>query len=522
MTSDCRGKAEALRAQGFTVDQIATVFALDHPELSPLRVYRFAAGLTARDATCLCNQADPAGTASLREARLYDYEGWPTTGRRPPAWTLTLLARVYGTSARSLISDAVYGSFSADEQEVVDSAELSRVTSASPHVSMEMTREDRADAFTLPWELSPGTVSSALSPRETVDLFHALAALEADVKRRDLLFQLALAFGGGAAIPLLRHLDPAERDRLARVVTESAHVDTASVASIENLIAQCRRLNDTHGPSAVLPTVEGQRTVVAGLLRRETLLPAARDRLVLAYAELSQLAGYLNYDLLDYRTAAQKFGEGLDAALEVRDPNLIAYLHLWLASMANDQERPGIAMDHLYAAQGWLGLGTGRLGHAMHKSVSAGTLALTGDGHASDRSFDRAMDIAARARSGAEPAYFYWLSPAMIKSGGTNRVLNLKRPDAAIQAAEESLHGLGPSYRIDRGFTLTYLAEALVLKREIAAAVEKTREVAEIAADCRSERLVRNVRRTRSRLEPWADTVHVRELDEQLRTLNLQ
>ena len=516
MSSDCRGTTRAGLHRGPDRHRLRA----GSPRLSPLRIYRFAAGLTARDASCLYNQADPAGTASLREARLYDYEAWPATGRRPPAWPLTLLAQVYGTSTRSLVTDAVYGSFSADEQEAIDSAQLSRVTSASAHVSMEMTREDRADAFTLPWELSPGTVSSALSPRETVDLFHALAALEADVKRRDLLIELAIALGGSAAVPLLRHLDPAERERLARVVTESARVDTATVESIEKLITRCRHLNDTHGPHAALPTVESQRNVLAELLQRETLMPAIRDRLISAYGQLSQLAGHLHYDLLDHPTAAAKFGEGLDAALEVRDPNLIAYMHLWLASMANDQSRPGISMDHLYAAKGWLGRGSARLAQSMHNSVTAGALALAGDADGSDRAFDRAMDLAVSPKS-SEPAYLYWISPAMVKSGGAKQALRLKRPDAAIEAADESLRGLATSFRIDRAFCVAYLAESFVQKREIAAAAERTGELAMTAADSRSARLTRNVRRARGHLEPWADTTHVRDLDERLRALSL-
>lgn len=101
---ECRRRSRILRAHGFTVDQIAVVFSLDH-DVSPLRLYRYAAGLTAAQVAAAFNDLDPSGAASLRESRLYDYEAWPVAGRRPPVWVLTLLARIYGTHPDRLIPD---------------------------------------------------------------------------------------------------------------------------------------------------------------------------------------------------------------------------------------------------------------------------------------------------------------------------------------------------------------------------------------------------------------------------------
>ncbi|MBG0824905.1 helix-turn-helix transcriptional regulator [Planomonospora sp. ID91781] len=101
---DCRRRGFLLRAHGFTVDQIAVVLSLDH-EVSPLRLYRYAAGLTAAQVVAAFNDLDPSGTASLRESRLYDYELWPDGGRRPSAQTLQRLARIYGTTPDRLLAD---------------------------------------------------------------------------------------------------------------------------------------------------------------------------------------------------------------------------------------------------------------------------------------------------------------------------------------------------------------------------------------------------------------------------------
>jgi hypothetical protein len=99
------------------------------------------------------------------------------------------------------------------------------------------------------------------------------------VKRRDLLFELALALGGAPALILLRYLSPSEKDRLLTAVRASNRVDAGTVEVIEKLTARCRRLDDDFGPETVLPIVEGQCRLVAELLQREALLPGPRDRL---------------------------------------------------------------------------------------------------------------------------------------------------------------------------------------------------------------------------------------------------
>ncbi|WP_433420883.1 hypothetical protein ACQP1V_09180 [Microtetraspora malaysiensis] len=98
---ECRRRGRALRLHGFTVDQIALVLALDH-DVSPLKLYRYANGLTATQVVTAFNDLDPSGGATLRESRLYDYEAWPAGGRRPSTWALTLLAQIYGTAPTRL------------------------------------------------------------------------------------------------------------------------------------------------------------------------------------------------------------------------------------------------------------------------------------------------------------------------------------------------------------------------------------------------------------------------------------
>jgi hypothetical protein len=127
----CTTRSQTLRDKGFTYTQIADVLALDH-DASPLRLYRYAHGLTTPQVVDTFNELDPAGTATLRDTRLRDYEAWPATGRRPPAWILALLARIYHTNARNLVTDQVYASYSPADQDTIDHADHRHLDETTP------------------------------------------------------------------------------------------------------------------------------------------------------------------------------------------------------------------------------------------------------------------------------------------------------------------------------------------------------------------------------------------------------
>ncbi|GAA0406160.1 hypothetical protein GCM10010160_38440 [Acrocarpospora corrugata] len=101
---ECRQRGRLLRRQGFTIDQVAIVLGLDYP-FSPLRLYRYATGLTATQVVAAYAQRDP-GRSTLRESRLYDYEAWPDSGRRPSIFALRLLAQIYQTHPARLVAPA--------------------------------------------------------------------------------------------------------------------------------------------------------------------------------------------------------------------------------------------------------------------------------------------------------------------------------------------------------------------------------------------------------------------------------
>ncbi|MEU4574617.1 hypothetical protein [Nonomuraea sp. NPDC023979] len=112
---DCRRRSRYLRQHGFTLDQIAVILALDHPA-SPLRLHRYAAGLTAAQTIEAFHRLAGTTGTGLRESRLYDYENWPRAGRRPSVFTLRLLAYIYGTRPAHLLAAEALAAYPIHDQ----------------------------------------------------------------------------------------------------------------------------------------------------------------------------------------------------------------------------------------------------------------------------------------------------------------------------------------------------------------------------------------------------------------------
>ncbi|WP_345560526.1 hypothetical protein [Nonomuraea rosea] len=201
-------------------------------------------------------------------------------------------------------------------------------------------------------------VSAAADPADAplvgasacVRLLHAIGVEETDVKRRELLFELALVLGGSKALELLRVLTLEEEERLAGVLRSTWRVDETAVHTFEKLTMHARRADDASGPAALLPVVNEHRAVVGRLLARESMPTGLRDRLLGTYVQLSQLAGFLAYDLRDYQAAEQPLNDGLRAALDLGDPPLVGYMHYWPGRAAAEQDRPAAVLDHAFAA----------------------------------------------------------------------------------------------------------------------------------------------------------------------------
>ncbi|MEV5408725.1 hypothetical protein AB0K60_07800 [Thermopolyspora sp. NPDC052614] len=523
----CRSWGEALRAKRFTWDQIAYVIALVQ-RVGPLRCYRLAHGRTAVDVVDAINDLDPAGTASMRECRLYDFEGWPAAGRRPTARVLAALARVYQTRAHNLISDEEFSTYSVYDRDVIDQADFRHLDPFQPvtvcsvpqqRVSMDEKAHPERPRQDIACDTARNTAEAAtLSVGSCKELLRAVNAEEADMKRRELLLELSFALGGAPAMTLLRHLDPDEEERLARMIQAQGHVDAKSVATLEKLTAQCRRLDDTYGPAKVLPVVEAQRDLVARLLGTQSLLPGLRTRLVHTYAELAQLAGFLHFDRMDYHAAARSLDRGLEAAQESGDPVLTAYIHHWYSEMAYFARQPAKTLDHAFAAQGWARRGGSNLMRSRADTVEALAHALTGNAKESLRKVEAARSWADSPTS-SEPSYLYWVNAYQGVGTSFWFIFNdLGRSADVIEAVTTRLAALSPAFKREKAFGLIQHGMALTQSKEIPEATAKFSEAITLMREHSSARLGLLITQARKRLEPWSGNTYVRDLDESLRS----
>ena len=339
-----RSWSKRLREKGFTWDQIAEVLALTH-EVSPLRLYRLAHGRTAADVVALVNDADPAGTAALRDSRLYDYEGWPQTGRRPPARLLATLAEIYQTSSPEPAvrrgHGLVRGRRSCPDRATRTSAISDTNQPTPPHRDSRVTTKTDADVT------SAGR--TAVDAAACMRLLRAIDAEEADVKRRELLFELALVFGGSQALGLLRILTPEEEERLAGVLRNTWRMDEATVRTFEKLAMHARRADDVSGPATLLPSSMDSERRSAGSSPASRWCPACATGCSIRMRNCHSWPATSTYDLRDYAAAEQSLRDGLRAALDLGDPTLIAYMHYWLGRVAADQNRTAAVFDHAFA-----------------------------------------------------------------------------------------------------------------------------------------------------------------------------
>ncbi|GAA2880133.1 hypothetical protein GCM10010517_42640 [Streptosporangium fragile] len=517
---ECRRRSRALRAQSLTFDQIAGVFALDHA-VSPLRLYRYAHGRTAADVVAAYNDLDPAGTATLRPARFYDYETWPQAGRRPGARAVALFARIYQTAARRLVTDEVYASYGARDRDLLDQADHRHL---DPHHHL---CEVSAPAV-------PGTMGTqalpplvpAPAPAHCADLLRALSAEEADVKRRELLFELALVLGGAPALGLLRHLTPPERERLAAATRHRSPIDAGTIDVLERLTARLWAMDESSGPRQVLPVAEAKRAMVEDLLKQGSLTPALRDRLLRVYWSLSHMAGWSRFDLMDYAGATRRYTEGLAAAHELQAPPLLAHMHGLLADMALHRGRSTVAMDHAFAAEGWAKSSGNRLQQAATSLIVARVLSRTRHDDEALRVLDRAITLAGRKHSVMGLRHLFWCNPDRVSRHAVFCLVGLEQPDRAIGAADPIMAKMRAGsnqagWNRERGILHLEYATALIQKREIPAAAAMVGEAAQVTTRHSSARLVHSVRQARARLQPWADNRHVRDLDERLRALSI-
>ncbi|MCP3803778.1 hypothetical protein NLX83_31360 [Allokutzneria sp. A3M-2-11 16] len=526
-TTRAQLRARELREKGFSWAQIVDVLAFDIPS-SPLRLYRLAHNRSAAHVVDEFNRLDPAATATLRVQRLYDYEMWPDGGRRPSVWVLPVLARMYCAAARDLVTDATYASYSAEDQARVDAADYGHLDQHRPRPAplppapTESPERRLTDDLVLPTPAQPNGLDQLLVPTrdESFELFRAVTRTEPDPGRQETLFRLAQVFGGVSGLPVVRRLRPEERERLANATFSPHRPDATTIEIFKNVTGMCRHLDDSKGPEPVLKAVLRYRSVVGEMLGTVSRSGLERD-LVQVYAELSQLAGWLLYDVGRYPAADRYFREGLAAAQEIKDIRTITFIHCCLAHMAIFREQIPKALDHVFAARGWAAQSGSALLATYTEQIAAWGYSTDGQEVATSRALNRMESLLPDRLADDDPEYLYFVDRGFTVGFQAGSWVRLNQSKRALQASESALELTAPDLVRNRGFRLIDRAKALVLQKEIPEAVRVLEEIAEIAAGHSSVRVGEWMFDVRRSLQPWAHSPDVKQFDERLVHLGL-
>jgi hypothetical protein len=171
------------------------------------------------------------------------------------------------------------------------------------------------------------------------------------------------------------------------------------------------------------------------------------------------------------------------------------------------------------AAQGWARHTDPLLG-AYAADVAARAYAADGQEAASLAELDAAADtLAHTAPDATSLAYFY--GPGQLESTRSTCMLALDRHQDAVTAARLSLTGIGPSFVRNRAISTVNLGRAHIASEQPEEAAAAIKEAAGLTVRNRSARVAAEIRSARARMDRWAGTAAVLDLDGYLAAVGL-
>jgi DNA-binding XRE family transcriptional regulator len=338
------------------------------------------------------------------------------------------------------------------------------------------------------------------------------------MNRRELLrlFRwVAAAVAASSPLPSpVSHLDTDEQERLTLAIASPRRVDGRVIDSIEAMLQHCKRQEDALGSRMVLDTVLAQRHLIHGLL---TDCPERhRPRLLSVYSDMSTSIGYYFFDLNDLASARHYCDQARVAAHDAGNIELGIYALCEMSYFASWQGKALAGIDLVASAESLLNQTDDPLMRVGVAQRAATAYATDGQYKACMVKLEKAHDslVSAGQVSVESPLYFY--NEGYLISHRSECLLRLGKPQDAAASASAGLTLYDKSF-VD-GYTVCtlHLGNARLQAGEIDEATRIISGVASLAAQTHSARLVKELRITRGRMQPWEDTQAVRELDERL------
>ncbi|MGH3518855.1 MAG: hypothetical protein ACRDQ7_15835, partial [Haloechinothrix sp.] len=520
--------AAELRSAGKTWVEAAEIFQTRF-RLNPRVALRSVRGWSQAQAAEEWNRRWPDEPKTFKSFSYWEI--WPGKGGYSPSRdNLVRLAEIYECSVADLLADLP--SF-----RHLDSA--AQATLAVPRG----TTTTLAGEIMVPSEAEillrdllgrrPGAEATAPPPAEVTGLYHLpgevdfgelaqvivmwIQQIPHSKARRDMLGKLTAALAVATAAPLTELAGFAERASDAPV-HEIGRFDPATLAHCETMMPNLRKQGDVLGASATLPSALAYRRI-AEQQAKAAPSSAQRDRAVAAYAELTQLSGWLCFNMGDYGSAQRFYDDARAAAHEARAVELVTYILCTMSHLATWQGQPRVGIDHAVAAAAWAEQSGSPYARAYAADVAV--RALTADGQA-DRSKDTldreyAALQAALTDQGPRQSWWYFYDESFFWSTSAQNALKFHDAGQVLAATDKALRLSDQGNLHERSFRLLFRAEAFARQQSIGLACQTVTEVVELTSVNSTRRIEQRVQELRRGLDPWKRTRAVKELDQAIR-----
>lgn len=531
--------ATQLREEGRTWAEIGVIFQSVY-RVNPRVAIRQAHGWSQPQAAQRWTEIWPDDPKTFKNFSYW--EQWPgQTGHAPSLETLDRLARLYQCKVTDLLGDCSdYGPMPAAMLAVRD-----RAAAGPVHVPVQAGDRDFYRAHGLPCDSGAGLAAGrgpadrahAAQGNSAADRVPAVstAALQAALetirraqitqliqagsvteepgprlRRRTLLLDASSALAVVAAAPVLE---------VPRLVAGSRpgklNADLAIVHYTSEVVAGLRRLGGTVGPRITLQPAMALRSAMSALGR--SVPEVVTSHALTAYGDITQLIGWLLFNLGDHKAAWYYYDDARAAAYRAGNNDLVTYTLAAASQLAASRRRPAHAIDHAQASLVAAKASGSPYAVAYASDVAARAYAAAGQAGRCQAALDREQEALGLITEDTPRApWWYFYDRSFYWGTESECALKLDLPVDASDAARRSLGLLAPVNCHNSALTLAFRAEALIKQDEISEACETLADSARLTTLNSSRRISARIAALRRELRSVDDTPAVRELDEKL------
>ncbi len=267
--------------------------------------------------------------------------------------------------------------------------------------------------------------------------------------------------------------------------------------------------------------------VPAHLAHLESLLPntsgSVRADILRAAAQTAEFSGWVFQDAGDLQSAARYTDRALRYSHELADRRLMSYFLMRQSNIASDDGHAAQTLNFALAAlQPWDELTPGLRAVALRQLAAGHALQdnLTAAASAIDRGLEQVACVTDNTDTGAEDLTAY-CTPSYLEMEAATCWVRLGRPDSAVESLERGLSVWQPEFRRDLGLCLARAAVAYAAVDDPEQAHSAAANALVIAAETKSARTIRELRRAQRALISRGPADVAVDLAEGLRSLPL-